>query len=180
MPVLAISSRVLARFGPWLGRLIKASPSKWTQIVQAISSKSGFLAKSVDDLVAYAKKSPLNAGLIFSTIASLGVSIADLFDTEELAAPESRKTATMLNMLALGSSHEDAMRLIYSVAAASEALKTGLATQEVQMDAVQTVCTWARGQFGSVRGAIQAHSLLQAFIELPLAEVEVGFRRLRT
>lgn len=175
---LAIGARVLERLLPFLGRVAKESPSHWAKLVAELKAKTGIAVTTAKDIVDYARKNPMNATLVATTIAGVGISIGDLFSSEDKADPEVRATAVKLDQLMLGASAK-ADALIGNVAAASETLQLGAADREVELRALASICEWSRGHFGSARAALAGHQKLQAFIELPYADLEAGFRLLK-
>lgn len=178
MAVLAIGARVIERLLPFLTRVAKTSPAHWAKLVAELKSKGVAAADSAAGIVAYARANPLNATLVFTTIASLGMSVADLFDSSDKTDAEVRKTAVKLDSLTLGIKEQSEMQ-ISKIAAESENLRPGLAEREVEMRTLADICTWAKGHFGSATAAMEAHQKAQAFFELPFADLEAGFRYLR-
>lgn len=178
MAVLAIGARVIERLLPYLTRVAKTSPGHWAKLVAELKAKGVTAAESAAGIVAYARANPLNATLVFTTIASLGMSVADLFDSTDKSDVEVRKTAVKLDQLALGIDEQASMQ-ISKAAAASETLHPGIAEREVEVRMLADLCQWARGHFGSARAALEGHQKAQAFFELPYADVEAGFRYLR-
>lgn len=176
--MLSISSRVIERLLPFLGRVAKASPERWASLTAALKAKGVAAADSAAGIVAYARQNPMNATLVFTTIASLGVSVADLFSSEDKADMNTRGTAVALDRLTINAAGESDM-LIARTAAASETLRVGVADREVEIRALADICRWAKSHFGSANSALDAHQKLQAFVELPFADLETGFRLLR-
>lgn len=176
--MLPIAARVIERLLPFLTRVAKTSPGTWAKLVAELKAKGVAAADSAAGIVAYARANPMNATLVFTTIASLGISVADLFSSEDKADVEVRATAVKLDSLMLGASDSSA-RLIANVAAASETLKLGAAEREVELRTLRDICAWSKGHFGSARAALEAHQKMQAFVEIPYAELETGFRLLK-
>lgn len=176
MGITSIGTKVIERLAPFLGRVAKTSPGHWTKLTEALKAKGVTAVSSASDIVAYARKSPVNAALVFATIAEVGIAVSDLFSSEDKADPEVRKTAVALDKVFLGAESD---LMIAANAARSEELKTGVADREVEIRLVADVCNWAKGHFGSARAALDAHQKLQAFVEMPYADVEAGFRLLK-
>lgn len=158
------------RVGPWLGRAISSSPGLLATLVARLRVGGAFAGKSVGDIVKWIRANPANATLLATTLASLGMSVASLFDgtdDEEVA-----KFAADLNVVA-----QKAAKLIDGYGAENENAAFGGSTEErkVQDEVAITVLSWARSFFGGVQQSVEAHRLLQAFIEMPLAEVRHGF-----
>jgi hypothetical protein len=176
MGIMSIGTKVIERLTPFLGRVAKTSPSHWTKLTEALKAKGVAAATTASEIVAYARKSPMNAALVFATIAEVGIAVGDLFSSEDKADPEVRKTAIALDRVFLGGESD---LMIAANAARSEELKTGVADREVEIRLVADICNWAKGHFGSARAALDAHQKLQAFVEMPYADVEAGFRLLK-
>lgn len=177
MAPLAIGARVIERLLPWLTRVSAQSPAAWAKLTAALKTAGVATADKAADIVAYARQNPMNATLVFTTIASVGLSVADLFGSEDKADNAVRKTAMTLDSISLGIA-DQAGQIIGRVAADSEKISGELAAREVHMRLVQDICRWAKSHFGGVQQALEAHQKLQAFVELPYAEVEMGFRYL--
>jgi len=178
MPVLAIGSRVVERLLPWLTRLAKTSPSTWTKLLSELKAKGVAAGDSAASIVAYARQNPVNATMVLTTVASLGVMVSDLFKDEDKNTVEGRKTVEVLDRIAQGESAEVTL-LIGNATAASETLRPGVAAQATQIALLRNLLGWARGQFGSDMAILEAHQKLQAFMELPYADVEAGLRLLK-
>jgi len=174
---------VITRFGPWFGRLAKASPALLANLVNKLRASGAQVGSSASDIVAYVKSSPLNAALVFATLASLGASVADLFSAEDRKDPEVRsqvarleQTTSVVDVVARSNAHGT----ILKIAAESEKLTTGISAKEVDLAVAVEVLGFARRFFGSPSAAIKAHGMMQAFFEMPLQDVEAGYRQLRT
>lgn len=174
---IKLTTKVVERLGPYLRRVQSASSVHWTKFLDAMKAK-GFKGTTVDDVIKYVRENPLNAAVVFATLADVGLTVGDLFTSEDKADPEVRRSALRLEQSAMGVG-EMAQANIARVAAASEALSLGVADSEVQLRTLQEICRWARGFFGGDRAALEAHQKLQAFSELSYADIEAGFRYLR-
>lgn len=175
---LTIGARVIERLLPYLGRVAKASPERWASLVAALKVKGVAGADTAAGIVAYARANPMNAAMVFTTIASLGISVADLFSSEDKSDVNVRGTAVRLDNMTVAAAGGSDL-LISAVAAQSETLKLGVADREVEIRALADICKWAKGHFGSANAALDAHQKMQAFVELPFADLETGFRLLR-
>lgn len=175
---LSIGTKVIERLLPFLGRVAKESPSHWAKLLAELKSKGNLVATSAKDVVDYARLNPTNAALVFTTIASIGISVADLFSSEDKSSTDVRKTAITLDQMTVGA-RERAQLVISNVAAASETLKLGAADREVELRTLADICEWAKSHFGSARAALEAHQKLQAFVEVPYADLETGYRLLK-
>lgn len=165
--------KVLERLGPYLRRVQQASAEHWKKAVDALGAK-GIKVSSVDDVVKYVRENWMQTALVLSTLASVGLSVGDLFTSEDKADPVARQMAVDLDQIVLGVSAQ-----ISKAAGASEMLKLGVADSEVNLATMGAICRWAKSHFGSVNAALEAHQKLQAFVEVPYADLETGFRYLR-
>lgn len=175
MTALTISARVIERLAPFLGRVAKASPGHWAKLIEALKTKGVMATSTIADLVNYVRQNPANAALVFATIASVGIPIADLFSSEDKADAEVRRTAIALDQTTLNSMNSK----LAANAAASENMKLGVADREMDIRTLQAICSWSKSHFGSAAAALEAHQKMQAFVEIPYADLEVGFRLLK-
>lgn len=125
------------------------------------------IGDKADDLIAWAKLNPGNAATVALTLGSLGLSMADLFDGEEV-----RKIAE--RVADGGMSLADAAKIL-AAGASSTAMDLKIAENAADVYTARAVLRFAKAHYGSDRGAIRAHKLHQAFFEMPLEDVEVGF-----
>lgn len=161
-----------SRLGPWLGRIAAADAKFIPALMARLRTGAGFVGSKVSDIVAWVKSNPSNAILVATTIASLGYSIAELFGDSKSHDAETAAFARSLDEVA-----SKASKLIDGLGAKNEAARFNSNTPERQVQdevAIETL-SWARGFFGSVSTAVEAHRMLQAFIEMPLEEVRHGF-----
>lgn len=165
--------KVLERMGPYLRRVQQASADHWKRAVDALGAK-GIKVSSPDDLVKYLRENWLQTALVLYTLADVGMSISDLFTSEDKADPAARQMAMELDQIVLGMEAN-----MSKVAGASEMLKLGVADSEINLATMGAICRWAKSHFGSVNAALEAHQKLQAFVEVPYADLETGFRYLR-
>jgi len=171
-----MNSIVLARFAPWFGRIIKTTPSLLANLVNRLKLAGKVVQPSVAGVVAFVKEHPVNAALVFTTLADLGVSLYHLFegtdDEKEGKKLESRAAAVS------DQTRSAAMSMIIDVAAKSENLNTSKHTQ-TDVDVLKETVGYAKRFFGNAASALEAHSMLQAFFELPRGEVEFALNNLR-
>lgn len=130
------------------------------------------VGSKVDDIIAWVKTNPVNATLTALTMGSLGVSVVDLFDTEE-----GKKVATDVT---LGRKSLADYSKIDAAGAISEKLDLQVAEVGPDLYTAREVLRFAKGHYGSIASAITAHRLHQAFFEMPLNDVETGYENLRT
>lgn len=170
---MRVPTKVVERLGPYLKRVAATSAEHWKKAIDALSAK-GIKVTSVDDLVKYLRDNWMQTAVVLSTLASVGLTVSDLFSSEDKADPNARALAVDLDQVALGVSSA-----IGKVAATSETLKVGVADNEVNMVTLANICSWAKGTFGGRNGALEAHQMMQAFQELSYADLEVGLRLLK-
>lgn len=165
--------KVLERLGPYLRRVQQASAEHWKKAVDALGAK-GIKVSTAEDVVKYVRENWMQTALVLSTLASVGLSIGDLFTSEDKADPVARQMAVDLDQIVLGVNAQ-----LSKVAGSSEMLRLGVADSEVNLATIASICRWAKSHFGSVNAALEAHQKLQAFVEVPYADLETGFRYLR-
>lgn len=167
-PIALIS--FTTRIGPWLGRTIGTNAGLLSTLVARLKVGGQFAGNAVGDIVKWVKLNPGNATLLATTLASMGFTVSELFgDSKD---PDVMKFSSDLNNVAAKAS-----ALINSIGASKEAAKFGSDSEErrVQDEVAIEVLSWARGFFGGVAQAVDAHRMMQAFVEMPLSEVQHGF-----
>lgn len=170
---MKVPTKVVERLGPYLKRVAAASKDHWNRLVAALDKK-GVKVASIDDLVKFCRENWLQVSLVLVTMAEVGMSVGDLFSSEDKADKEVRATAVKLDSIVLG-----VESLIGNAAARSETLSLGIAGREVEMATMGEICRWAKAHFGSVNAALEAHQKMQAFQEVAFADLEAGFRYLK-
>lgn len=177
--MIQVPAAVMARLGPYLGRLAQSRPDIWAKLQGVLTRTGAAVSGKVDDVIKYVKENPLNAALVVSTLASLGVTVSDLFSADDKKDGAVRAGVAQLEIMALQAAGvpTDGIEKIMGAAAKSEELK-GLAGNEVDLATLARILGWARGHYGSISAARNAHALNQAFFELSAEDVEIGFRRL--
>lgn len=121
----------------------------------------------VDDVIAWVKASPVNASLMGLTLASLGVEMSDLFESEDGKQAAKR--------LQVGSAGLVGEAKILEAGRSSQKLDLKVAENASDVHTAIEILRFARSEYGSVRNAIRAHRLHQAFFEMPLDDVVVGY-----
>lgn len=175
---MAVPLKVVERLAGWLRAAQKASAERWTRFT-VLAAKRGIPTKT-EDIVQAVKENKLSTVLLLSTLAEAGFAVADMFSTEDKADPEVRKTAATLELKTLGVNVA-----VDDLIAANAERSIGLNPthdgkwSETYAELVRQTCTWAQAEFRGRTAALEAHGKLQAFLELPLADVERGFRQLR-
>lgn len=175
---------VLARFGPWFGRLIKSSPALLANLVNKLRASGKVVESSVEGVIAYAKANPTSFSLVLATLAELGVSVYHLFGHDDVS--ESEKAAALkLEHTAIAVPQESknaAFSRVLQIAASSETLREDPKKpddREERAELLAQVCGWAKGFFGNAENAINGHGMLQAFVELPRKDVVYAFNHLK-
>lgn len=125
------------------------------------------IGDKAEDLIAWAKLNPGNAAIAALTLGSLGLTVADLFVGEE-----GQKIATLVANGSLGLA--DAAKIM-KAGESSMSMNLNIAENAADVYTAREVLRFARAHYGSDRGAVRAHKLHQAFFEMPLDDVEVGF-----
>lgn len=165
--LLTIPGNVIARLGPWL---MRAGGNVGPKAVEAVQKAGATGISSVNDIVVYAKNSPVNAALVFTSLASAGFAVSDLFSPADKQNIDARSSATAL---AVAEAAAVDAKLI-DVAGASENLG-GISGNKQDLVTLQRVLRFARGHYGSASAATEAWKSHQAFFELSLKDVETGF-----
>lgn len=164
-----VTSAVSARLGPWLGRLATNSAPLFRKLVEQLAVGGKFAGSKVQEVVAWAKANPGNMALLLSTLAAMGVSVVELFDKTT-----NRDVVEFKNSLEAVAERASAM--IDAAGAKSEALSAPEVVKEVvTIQAQKVTLAWAKQMFGGELGAVNAHRFLQAFLEMPLSNVQFGF-----
>lgn len=158
------------KVGPWLGRLVGSNAKLLPALLAKLKVGGQFVGRSIDDIVRWARANPANATFLALTLAQLGHSVAGLLggsNDEEVAQFQK----------GIDSIAAKAMLTIDTIGEQSEKAGFGGATEsrKVQDEVSIETLSWARGFFGGVSQAVQAHRMLQAFVEMPLKEVQHGF-----
>lgn len=172
----------LARFGPWIGRVAKQSPQIIDQAYTKIVSSGKSISPGISGLKSFFTSSPINAALVLSTLASLGVSVWDLFDDDAKKDTLTGEFISTLDDIAStfnATQRRESEKMILDIGAESEKLKVGLADREVETLTAIDVLSWARSHYGSPVSAMRAHRLSQAFQEMAYEDVRTGFATLR-
>lgn len=182
--MLQIPTAIITRFGPWFKSVMKLDSAFLSRYIAALRAKGVQIGETFDDVVKFFKSSKTNAVLTMGTIASMGYSITDLFSPEDVKDPEVRGLKTDLDTVLLtslsaetGHSYVNDPRVVQAVEQ-SEMLK-GISGSETDLAMLSNILSWARAHYGGQQGAIRAHAMNQAFMELSSNDVEAGFRTLR-
>jgi len=159
-----------SKIGPWLGRTASVNPGLLATLVSRLRVGGAVVGDKIADVATWVKSNPGNVVLIASTLATLGYSVADMFGSSD--DQETKNFLAGLNAVA-----QKANSRINEIGASSEDAKTGSSSEyrQVQDEVAIEVLSWARGFFGGVSNAVQAHRMFQAFVEMPLSEVRHGF-----
>lgn len=181
----------LGSLGPALGRLFSRSPGLMARVVESMRKGSAFVGSSVADIVAFARSNPTAAAFTLATLAQLGIAVNELFgDDPEFSKLSTAKGMDSESMEFLRGLYDvssavspaqraEAGRMLIANAAKSEGMQAGLAANETMLYATANVLKWAIGVFGSRSAALEAHVMMQAFVELPHEDVRTGYDMLR-
>jgi hypothetical protein len=177
----------LTRAGPFLGRLATRSPGLWAKFLASLKAGGGFVGDSVSSVVKFATSNKAAAIFTVSSLASLGVSVADLFSDNDVfskaegsgADAESIEFLRDANRLAMSPKDSaEVMNTLRKFGADSESFEVALDSQRTSIFAAGETLAWATNHFGSREAAIEAHTMLQAFVEMRLKDVQVGMETL--
>lgn len=155
------------RLSTYLASAVRSNPKLISQITAKLAKSGTQIASSATALVEYVTKSPLNATLVFGTLASMGISIVDVFSDPE--QPEVQK-----HLVALQSS----ARTVDTGTAAYAAIADQSVSQELNVDVSavraleaqsRSAVKWAQDQFGDGRAAADAFDKLEYLAAIPSA-----------
>lgn len=168
LPALSVAA------GPLVARIAALSRSS-SPIISTLSARLNAIGANVgakaDDIIAWVKANPANAGMAALTLGSLGVGIVDLFSSEE-----EKKVARSAE---LGQLNLADLNRIDEAGRASQTLDLQIAETAIDVQTAIAILRFAKSFFGSERTAIDGHRLLQAFFEMPRDDVVAGFATLR-
>lgn len=164
-------AQVGTRIGPYLGRLAARDASLLPGLIAKLRVGGSFVGSKISDIVQYVKASPVNAMMVLTTLASLGYSASELFSGSD-KSPEVREFANQLDDTAMA-----AAGLIDTAGAASEKVDVvpDKKDDKVNAEAAIQILSWARSHYGTMEKAIEAHRMNQAFSEMSLSDVKLGF-----
>jgi len=159
-----------ARLGPWLGRAAAANKGLLPTLVARLRAGKAIVGDKVADIVAWARSNPGNAVMLASTLTTLGLYVGDALEPSDDPSVVEFRNGLLV-------AAQKAADQINAIGSNSETAKFGSDSEDRKIqDEVQIeVLSWARGFFGSTSSAIEAHRMLQAFVEMPLGEVRHGF-----
>lgn len=176
-----IAPTVVARFGPWLGRVVRSRPGLIDTLVAKLRAGGAVVSTGVSGVVNYFKSSPASAALTLATLASLGIAVNDLYNSEEVDE-ELQGLLTGLDDVSRAFTPEQVAKSaarILKVGAKSEDLKFGLAEREVDTLSAIDILSWAKAHYGSEKQALRGHRMAQAFQEMSYEDVRTGFATLK-
>lgn len=160
---------VITRLGPWLGRL---GPVALDGVYAALA-KVGINVSTITQIGQYLSSNKTAVFTVFSTLASAGYAVSDMFSPSDKTDPEVRKTATELAVM-----EQQAIQARISKAAQQSETLSGLAGKGQDLRMLRDICVWARGHYGSAESALDAFNKQQAFFELSESDVKLGFELL--
>lgn len=152
------------RLATYFASAARSNPRLLVTVADKLRKGGVQVAASAEAIVDMVKKSPLNATLVFGTLASLGVSIVDVFS--DPAQPEAN--AHLANLQAAARSNP---ALVQYAAIADESVSPTLKVDVKDVMALQAqsraAVIWARQQFGSGRAAADAMDNLEYLAAMP-------------
>lgn len=173
----AAASGAVARLGPWLGRVATKNAAFLPSLVSKLRAAGVMVGDKIDDIVRAAKASPGQALVVLGTIASLGFSVSEFFDSSD------DDVVTRLNKVTNGRSPAEraaAFDRLFAIAEKSVDKTLRIDDEDAQRhEALIQVLRWARGHYGSAEAAIRAHTMNQAFFEIDGETVVRGFAQLK-
>lgn len=152
---------------PRLTAVARSAGPTLTTATARIRSMGIAVGDKVDDIVAWVKANPTNASLMSLTLASLGIEMSDVFESEAGKAAAKR--------LQVGASGLAGEAKILDAGRSSEKLNLQVAEVVGDARAAIEILRFARSEYGSARNAVKAHRLHQAFFEMPLDDVIAGY-----
>jgi len=174
---------VVARFGPWLGRVVQKQPGLLAQLVAKLRAAGATVGDTAKDVIGYFKAAPINASLVLASFASLGVATYELFDGVDAEGDDNLLSfiegLDTTRRAALEKAGKEAFKLVKDAGAKSASLDLDISEKEADLITAREVLGWAKGHFGSVNGAMRAHRLAQAFYEMNYDDVVSGYTNLR-
>lgn len=171
------------RLGPYLGRLAAANPSLVTDLAFRMRTAGAKSVTNIASMIDWARKNPLNAGLIAAQLAAMGHSVYALFDNPD--DPDTAATIAGYERVTQNARErfEKGAELIVS-AAGEKSVTASLGTAEEaaeeksRVEAVKRTLKFADDFFGGAADARVAHRYMQAFFEMPEALVKRSFEDL--
>jgi hypothetical protein len=152
------------------------------------SSATAKVSASIKSIVDWVKANPMNSVLVATALSSLGVNVVDLMGNDDAIDGESAPIDESDKELLVNVQREGQRALVEARKRASEnLLEFGSDSEDFDVEnsdddrmakdeAMIAVLKWSRAFFGSEAAALRAHVMLQAFVEVPYAEVARGFQ----
>jgi len=161
------------RLGPYLGRLFKNKPALLASLLAKLRTAGAVVGNTAGSIVDWVKTNPTNAVLLASTMATMGYSLAELFEKDD---GETADFARSIEQLAAMHTVSDGM--ILSAGASSQTLALPAMDMKAQanVDMSRHVLKFATGFFGGPANAKLAHKYMQAFFEMSRNDVDFGFQ----
>lgn len=154
-----------SRLAVYLTQVARTNPRLITTLASRLRTGGAAIGSSIESIVEYVKKSPVNATLVFGTLASLGVSLVDAVSSPD-DAPAVTEHLTNLQSAASSNTSFSAYAAI-----ADESVSPTLKVNVDDVMALQAqsrpAINWARGQFGSGRAAADALDALEFLMAMP-------------
>lgn len=148
------------------------TPALYRSFVARLKTAGATVGDSMQSLITWVKKDPLNAVLAAITAGSIGI---DLFKDDPSQKGLSAAMSPLLDGRASFADHAKEL----AAGTVSETLKLNIASSASDMKTAAEILRWARGFFGSAEAARRGHVMLQAFVEMPFSDVDAGYDTLR-
>lgn len=175
-PVIA---SVAGRLGPWLGRAATTNKAIVPSIVARLRTAGVVVGEKIDDIVSVFKTSPTSAMTVLGVMASLGFSVSELFSGDDSV----KAVKSKLDDISNGRSPLERARAferLFEISETSVDKSLSITDEDANRhEALRQVLAWAEGFFGSQSAALQAHVMMQAFVELDYQTVVRGYSQLK-
>lgn len=179
--VRPVAMLVAKRFGPWAGRVAQRDAGFMSKLLTKLRASGKFVGSNMQDIISYMKNNKMNTFWVLSSIAGLGYSVYDLVkDSDDPDVPKMIPEWERAVAEKSGQALEEGVNLMDSAVTASQVLNFAFdPDRRAQDELLRKALRWAKGHYGSVAAAKEAHSLMQVFSELSPEAVQYGFDNLR-
>lgn len=158
---------LLARLLGPLTRLAR-NPTMWKAFTSALSKSTKVALTSLDDVINWAKNNKGAAVLILSNLSVAGISLVDFFkDDDGKVDPDDKKLIGQISQTS--SSSPEVFKLLLELAGADGDDLKAAPSDNLRLQ--NAVVAWAKDFFGAPNNVLMAHLALQAFIEIPHADL---------
>lgn len=153
-----------SRLATYFATTARSNPRLVVSVADKLRKSGAQVVATAESVVDYVKKSPMNATLVFGTLASLGVSIVDVFS-------DPKEPATNDHLSNLQAAARSNPTFAGYIAVADESVSPSLKVNVTDVMALQAqarpAISWARQQFGSGRAAADAIDMLEFLAAMP-------------